>query len=122
MRHMENRWFHGSNQKFEVLRAGSTITPRRELAEAFSHKPAMLSIADDGTILHNGTEYGYLYEIEEPLSLDQDIYEHPRTTIGKNMEFLTRRPLRVKLLWDTGYPGEGELINLETPLQPEGSS
>ena len=32
-------WYHGSNKKFSLLREGSTITPNRALAEAFSHKP-----------------------------------------------------------------------------------
>lgn len=47
-------WYHGSNKKFSLLREGSTITPNRALAEAFSHKPPILSCEADGTLLHNG--------------------------------------------------------------------
>ena len=54
-------WYHGSNKKFSLLREGSTITPNRALAEAFSHKPPILSCEADGTLLHNGKKYGYLY-------------------------------------------------------------
>ena len=91
-------WYHGSNVKFNVLKEGSTITQWKELAEAFSHKPAMLAYDDDGTITHNGTEKGFLFVIDEPITIDIDIYQHPRTTMDKNAEFLTKRPLKVKLI------------------------
>ena len=41
-------WYHGSNARFDILRAGSTVTQWKELAEAFSHKPSCLSCEDDG--------------------------------------------------------------------------
>ncbi len=91
-------WYHGSNQKFELLREGSTITQWRELAEAFSHKPSVLAYEDDGTITHNGVEKGYVYVIDEPIQIGVDIYQHPRTTMDENAEFLTKRPLKVKLI------------------------
>lgn len=96
-----NVWYHGSNLIFDVLEIGSTITQWRELAEAFSHKPTMLCFDDNGIILHNGNEKGYLYVIDEYISLDNDVCCHPRTTMGENAEFLTTRPLRVKLLYPT---------------------
>ena len=43
-------------------------------------------------------EKGFLYIIDEPIEIGKDIYQHPRTTMDKNAEFLTTRPLRVKLL------------------------
>ena len=89
-------WYHGSNQIFSELRAGSTITQWKELAEAFSHKPTILGYDDDGSIFHNGTEEGYLYIIDEPVTVGEDIYQHPNTTMDKNAEFLTRRPLKVR--------------------------
>ena len=91
-------WYHGSDKLFSELAAGSTITQWRELAEAFSHQPGWLSYEDDGSISHNGTKPGYLYEIDEPVAVEKDIYQHPRTTMDRNAEFLTKRPLRVKLV------------------------
>lgn len=91
-------WYHGSNMIFSELRTGSTITQWRELAEAFSHQPSALGYDDDGTISHNGTEKGYLYIIDEPIVIGVDIYQHPRTTMDENAEFLTKRPLKVKMI------------------------
>lgn len=91
-------WFHGSNIVFSELREGSTITQWRELAEAFSHQPTALSYDDNGNISHNGKEKGYLYIIDEPVEIGKDIYQHPQTTMDENAEFLTNRPLKVKLI------------------------
>ena len=46
----------------------------------------------------NGTEKGYLYIIDEPVVVGEDVYQHPRTVMDENAEFLTKRPLKVKLL------------------------
>ena len=62
-------WYHGSNKIFTELRANSTITQWKELAEAFSHQPGRLSYDDEGVISHNGTEKGYLYIIDEPVTV-----------------------------------------------------
>ena len=91
-------WYHGTNLQFDELRTGSTITQWRELAEAFSHQPSRLSYNDDGVISHNGTEKGYLYVVDEPVEIDVDIYQHPRTSMDPNAEFLTKRPLKLKLV------------------------
>lgn len=69
-----------------------------QLEEAFSHQPSQLSYDDDGTISHNGIEKGYLYIIDEPIVVDVDVCQHPRTTMDMNAEFLTVHPLKVKLL------------------------
>lgn len=71
------------------------------LAEAFSHKPSALGYddyGDDRSIVHNGSAKGYLYIVDEPIEVGADIYQHPRTTMDEGAEFLTRRPLRVKLI------------------------
>ena len=94
----DGAWYHGSNAVFTELRANSTVTQWRELAEAFSHKPSLLGFDDDGNISHNGTEKGYLYVIDEPITAGVDVYQHPRTTMDKNAEFLTRRPLKVRMV------------------------
>lgn len=91
-------WYHGSNVMFSELRKGSTITQWKELAEAFSHQPTQLSYDNNNNIEHNGTQKGYLYIIDEPIEVGVDIYQHPRTTMDKNAEFLTDRPLKVKLI------------------------
>lgn len=94
----DGTWYHGSNVLFSELREGSTITQWRELAEAFSHQPTMLGYDDNGVINHNGVEKGYLYIIDEDIEIDKDIYQHPRTTMDPNAEFLTKRSLVVKLI------------------------
>lgn len=96
--HPDGLWYHGSNVRFDLLREGSTITQWHALAEAFSHKPTALGYDDDGTIVHNGTEKGYLYIIDEPIRVGEDVYQHPRTTMDPGAEFLTKRPLRVRLM------------------------
>lgn len=57
-------WWHGSPYQLTYLLAGSTITQNRLLAEVFSHKPAIISVEDDGRIRHNGILNGYLYQVE----------------------------------------------------------
>ena len=91
-------WYHGSNLILDELAQGSTITQWRALAEAFSHKPTMLSYDDGGEITHNGVQKGYLYVIDEPIEIGKDVYQHPTTTMDENAEFLTERPLSVRLL------------------------
>ncbi|MBQ9781928.1 MAG: hypothetical protein IJW26_01935, partial [Clostridia bacterium] len=66
-------WYHGSNKIFSELKKGSTITQWKELAEAFSHKPTTLGYDDNGVIVHNGVEKGYLYIIDEPIVLGEDV-------------------------------------------------
>ena len=91
-------WYHGSNKIFAELKTNSTITQWRELAEAFSHQPSGLGYDDNCVISHNGTEKGFLYIIDEPIVVGEDICQHPRTTMDENAEFLTKRPLKVKLI------------------------
>jgi hypothetical protein len=91
-------WYHGSNKRFEVLKKGSTITQWKELAEAFSHKPTYLEYDDTHKICHNGAEKGYLYVIDEAIIMDKDVCVHPASTMEKNMEFLTKRDLKIKLI------------------------
>lgn len=94
----EGTWYHGSNHLFDTLREGSTITQWRQLAEAFAHKPTQLSYEEDGSIQHNGTQPGYLYAIDEPVKPGKDVCQHPRSTMDENAEFLTMRPLKLRLL------------------------
>jgi hypothetical protein len=104
-------WYHGSPHELTVLRAGSTITQNRHLAEVFSHKPEIVAISDDGTIQHTGTAAGLLYVIDEPMNAN-DVYPHPRTRMPARWEWLTRRDLRLRLI------GPVSLISAEL-LTPE---
>lgn len=94
-------WYHGSPLRIQELRTGSTITQWRALAGAFSHKPTALGYedyGDDSSIVHNGAEPGFLYIVDGPVAIGTDIYPHPRTTMDENAEFLTARPLRLRLI------------------------
>ena len=95
-------WYHGSDKLFEVLRPGSTITQNKDLAIAFSHQPTWLMIEDDGSIQHNGTASGYLYIIDEPISVTEDLMPVPNSTMEPGMEWHTRRELRVKVVKHLG--------------------
>ena len=96
--HPDGIWYHGSNKLFTELRTNSTITQWKELAEAFSHQPSGLGYDDNGVINHNETEKGYLYIVAEPVTIGVDIYQHPTTTMDANAEFLTTRPLKLKMI------------------------
>jgi ribosomal protein S18 acetylase RimI-like enzyme len=104
-------WYHGSPLELAVLRAGSTITRDRHLAEVFSHKPEIVSIEDDGSIKHSGTQAGWLYVVDESVSPD-DVYPHPRTTMPAEWEWLTRRDLGLRRI------GRVEIVPSEV-LAPE---
>ncbi len=98
-------WYHGSPLKLEVLRTGSTITQWKDLARIFSHKPAVVSISDEGDIQHTGTQPGYLYVIDEPVAA-ADVIPHPRTTMRPGDEWLIQRELRVRLIGPTRVRAE----------------
>ena|GEM_PF-897895 len=109
----ERVWYHGSPHELVELAAGSTITPNRDLARAFSHKPTLVSIDDDGTIHHNGREAGILYRIDEPLA-PGDIHPHPQSAMPENLEWLTDRPLRLRKLGRTRIRQSDRLTEEET--------
>ena len=93
-------WFHGSPQVLDTLLAGSTITQNEHLARVFSHKPEIVSLDEDGEIYrirHTGRLPGLLYQIDEPIGLE-DVYPHPRSSMPAGLEWLTRHPLRLRLL------------------------
>jgi hypothetical protein len=92
-------WYHGSPLKLSFIHEGSTITQNIDLAKAFSHKSTILSV-DSNIIKHNGAIKGYLYIIDENIA-DYDIYQHPKTTMEKGMEWLTGRDLKVRVIEET---------------------
>ena len=93
-------WFHGSPERLTTLAGGSAITRNRRLAEAFSHKPTILSVASDGHIRHNGTRPGFLYAVDEPVT-PEDAEVHPGIVRSDAWEWTTKRDLKLKLLCPT---------------------
>ncbi len=90
-------WYHGSVLSLTVLREGSSITQNPKLAEAFSHKPTLVSISDEGGIKHNGTAPGFIYRIAEDIE-PGDIRPHPASTMDEADEWLSNRELRLDLI------------------------
>ena len=101
-------WFHGSPVELTSLHTGSTVMQNRALARVFSHRPALVTVSDEGEIRHNGTEQGHLYLIAEDVRAG-DVTPHPRTTMARGEELLTTRELRVKRLRIT-VPDPGEQL------------
>ena len=93
-------WYHGSPYELSILHRGSTITQKRELARIFSHKPTIVSVEDDGSIHHDGTEPGFLYVILEDLG-PGDVIPHPHSTMEEGDEWVTTRDLHVQLIATT---------------------
>ena len=111
-------WYHGSPLELTVLRKGSTITQKRELARIFSHKPSIVSISDAGQIKHTGTLPGYLYLVVEEIRPD-DVEPHPRTTMGPGDEWLTQRELSLTLICTT-EPVPEEMLRIEKIFEFQG--
>ena len=90
------RWFHGSPEELSTLRAGSWVTPFREFAKAFSHKPTRVTASGDDVtnVRHDGKVAGFLYVVAEPL-VDQDLEELPGT---EKTHWQTARVLKVRLV------------------------
>ncbi len=97
-------WFHGSPFRLAILRAGSTVTPVMDLARAFAHKPANVSMTireRDGerTVIidHDGKLDGYLYKVlvEDPR---EDMQQHPGSGLALGEEMLTTRDLPVEFI------------------------
>ena len=96
---MKNPWYHGSPLELDILREGSTITQWKNLAKAFGKKPKILFYRKiHGRIFHTGLKKGILYIIDEPLVMDVDIYQHPKSSMDAGVEFLTKRPLKLKAI------------------------
>ena len=89
-------WFHGSPEELSTLRVGSWVTPFREFAKAFSHRPTRVSAAGDdvANVRHDGKVAGFLYVVAEPL-VDQDLEELPGT---EKTHWQTARVLKVRLV------------------------
>jgi hypothetical protein len=96
-------WFHGSPLLLAELRPGSTITQESALAEAFSHKPSIVSDAwhePGGVLRHDGRQPGWLYAVDEPVR-EGDVAPVSDSAIGPGAEWLTTRPLRLRKIQRT---------------------
>ena len=88
-------WYHGSPHRLTVLRQGSWVTQFRELAKAFSHRPTLMSLADDcAQVKHDGKVPGYLYAVAEAVA-PEDI-SYLRDTAQAHWQ--TQRDLRLRLV------------------------
>jgi hypothetical protein len=108
-------WYHGSQQELTTLCVGSSITQEKAIARAFSHRPSLLSIADDGSVKHNGVTSGYLYIISEEIN-QHDVVPHPHPVNATRWEWLTTRELRVQLIERTQLQPEEKLTDDEMLL------
>lgn len=118
-------WYHGSPLKLSKLRSGSTVSPNRDLARIFSHKPSLV-VQDYDTqgrmwIKHSGTQPGWLYRIAEPLQ-PEDLVPHPRSSMEAGQEWLTCREVALELLEATELVAEellsaAEIADLQARLQ-----
>jgi len=105
-------WYHGSPYELILIRTGSTITQKRGLAEAFSHKPPLVCVEDDGRIKHNGTLPGYLYRIKGGVN-PEDVYPHPNTSMPPGDEWLTSREFELELLGPVEIKPEEQFSDAE---------
>ena len=103
-------WYHGSQQKLTTLRVGSSITQDRNVAKAFSHRPSLLTMSDDGTVKHDGVTPGYLYIVADEIGPD-DVYPHPVNTT--RWEWLTNRELKLKSIEQTIVANKERLTDQE---------
>jgi hypothetical protein len=87
-------WYHGSPLKIDFLKKGGSITKNKQLAIAFSYKPAYVSVNDDGSIEHNGNIKGILYKINEKID-SNDIEKHPACLQDDPWEYITKRELKL---------------------------
>ena len=82
------------------------------LARVFSHKPELMSVNNETSIKHNGTQPGFLYWVDEVLTLN-DIYplDHPANV--SQWEWITRHDVRLRLLEETRVRAEDVLSEAE---------
>ena len=110
-RYSSRAWYHGSQQELTLLRSGSSITQRRDVAKAFSHRPSLLSMSDE-SLKHDGATPGYLHVVAEEIA-PADVRPHPHPVNAARWEWLTRRDLRLKLIERTMVTAEESLTEEE---------
>lgn len=91
-----------------LLRIGSSVTPFREIAKAYSHKPGHLelSVLEDTEknvfhveVTHDGTVPGFLYEV---MISNQDELRKPDENLGPlGEEMITTQEMALRLIGET---------------------
>jgi hypothetical protein len=116
-------WYHGSPQELPVLRKGSWVTQFKELAKAFSHKPALISLGGDFVnIKHNGRVPGFLYTVAEPVGPKDVTYlrdtgqSHWQTSRDLQLQLVAKLPID-----DPPQLSEEEIAELRKEI-PEGTT
>lgn len=117
-------WYHGSQVALTELRSGSSITQNPAIARVFSHRPSLVAQLEDGTIKHDGTIAGFLYVVAEEIAPD-DVFPHPHPINESRWEWVTRRPLLVRLVEHTTVRDEerlteGEIAELRRKQEASG--
>ncbi len=69
------------------------------MAQAFSCKPGIVSVSDDGKIKHNGKAKGRVYRVTDKVTTD-DIFKHPRSSWKKGWEWITRKEFKLEFLYE----------------------
>ncbi len=105
-------WYHGSQQKLNTLRIGSSITQNRNVAKGFSHSPSLLTQSEGDTVKHDGVTPGYLYTVADEIGPD-DVRPHPHPVNVTRWEWLTNRELKLKLIEQTIVTDEERLTGQE---------
>lgn len=90
-------WYHGSQRELTTLRVGSSITQDHDIARVFSHRPSIHTLEEDGTRKHNGTTFGYLHIVDEPITA-ADVEPHPHPINESKWEWLVKREVKVRLV------------------------
>ena len=99
---------------------GSWVSPFREFAKAFSHKPTRVSATGDdlANVRHDGKIAGFLYVVAEPLA-DQDLEELPGTD---RTHWKTTRVLKMQLFEEVPLVDTEMLSDAESAAMVKGLS
>lgn len=114
----QETWFHGSPSELEILREGSSITRNEKLARAFSTRPGIVSVSDDGEIKHNGKLTGRVYRIIEKVT-PEDIYPHPKSSMDTGWEWITKREFRLEFLYEYS-PSPEDILSENEIIEMQG--
>ncbi|KKK67107.1 hypothetical protein LCGC14_2957370, partial [marine sediment metagenome] len=113
----------GSPEELTVLQRGSWLTQFKELAKAFSHKPALISLGGDCVnVKHNGRLPGFLYTVSEPIGPEDVTYlrdtaqTHWQTNRDLPLRLVTKLPLD-----DPPQLSQEEIAELRKDI-PEGTT
>ncbi|MHB1000779.1 MAG: hypothetical protein ACYC27_16175 [Armatimonadota bacterium] len=113
----DDHWYHGSPFKLCKLQKGSVVTPFKELAKAFSHKPTKVSMSHGCEVVkHNGTLPGYLYIIADSI-LPDEILEMPGTD---GTHWLIERDMGLELLSELPISDPPQLTNEDIECMLDG--